>query len=84
MIHLLSSTKEFENFGRLASDSVSDGGVGIRFMNPDRQPDPICHYPKKKSVLKEYKDGVETEDWIPDEAFKIAHDFRNKCAASVS
>lgn len=43
---MLSQTKEFENFGRLAADSVSDGGVGIRFMNPDKQPE-TCHYPKK-------------------------------------
>ena len=25
-----------------------------------------------------------TDDWIPEEAFKAAHDFRNKCAANVS
>ena len=24
------------------------------------------------------------EDWIPEEAFKVAHDFRNKCAGQVS
>ena len=24
------------------------------------------------------------EDWIPEEAFKVAHDFRNRCAAQVS
>ena len=24
------------------------------------------------------------DDWIPEEAYKVAHDFRNKCAANVS
>ena len=24
------------------------------------------------------------EDWIPEEAFRVAHDFRNKCASTVS
>ena len=24
------------------------------------------------------------EDWIPEDAFKVAHDFRNKCAGQVS
>lgn len=81
---MLSQTKDFENFGRLAADSVSDGGVGIRYMNPDRQ-ETKCHYPKKKDTLKDfYKDKNECEDWIPEEAFKVAHDFRNKCASIIS
>lgn len=29
-------------------------------------------------------DANESEDWIPEEAYKVAHDFRNKCAANVS
>ena len=52
-------------------------------MNPDKQPT-TCHYPKKKSVLKDFKEGEEVEDWVPEEAFRVAHDFRNKCASSVS
>lgn len=27
---------------------------------------------------------AEKEDWIPEDAYKIAHDFRNKCASTVS
>jgi hypothetical protein len=27
---------------------------------------------------------VESDDWIPEEAYKVAHDFRNKCAANIS
>jgi hypothetical protein len=26
----------------------------------------------------------EKEDWIPEDAYKIAHDFRNKCASNIS
>lgn len=58
-------------------------------MNPDplrpATEDGTCHYPKKKKHLNNfYKDSNECEDWIPDEAFKIAHDFRNKCASQIS
>lgn len=35
LIAMLSQTEEFKNFGTLAADS-SNGGVGIRFMNPDK------------------------------------------------
>ena len=24
------------------------------------------------------------DEWIPDEAYRVAHDFRNRCAANVS
>ena len=30
------------------------------------------------------KPDIEKEDWIPEEAYKVAHDFRNKCAGTVS
>lgn len=76
LIKILSETKEFKNFGHLAADTDH----GVRFMNPDRQPEG-CHYPKKQSVLKNLKEREEMEDWIPEEAFRAAHDFRNKCAS---
>ena len=28
--------------------------------------------------------SAEKEDWIPEDAYKIAHDFRNKCASNIS
>ena len=87
LIAMLSQTKEFAHFGRLAQDSVSEGGVGIRYLDPLRQPteDDKCHYPKPKDKLKSvFKDKNECEDWIPEEAYRLAHDFRNKCASSVS
>mmetsp|Transcript_23640 Transcript_23640/g.23357 ORF Transcript_23640/g.23357 Transcript_23640/m.23357 type:complete len:107 (+) Transcript_23640:711-1031(+) len=79
LIQMLSQTQEFSKVGQLAKDC----GSNVRFMNPDRQPTG-CHYPKKQSQLKDYKPSDEMEDWIPEEAFKLAHDFRNKCASSVS
>jgi len=36
----------------------------------------------KKENIGEKDD--DTDNWIPEEAFKAAHDFRNKCAANVS
>jgi len=27
---------------------------------------------------------IEKEDWIPEDAYKVAHDFRNKCASNIS
>ncbi len=33
-------------------------------------------------TLKDFKG--EEEDWIPEEAFRVAHDFRNRCASTVS
>ena len=79
LIKLLASTKEYENFGEFAIDS----GEGVRYLDPERQPS-TCHFPKYESKLKSYKAGEEMEDWIPEEAFKVAHDFRNHCAAQVS
>ena len=39
------------------------------------------HNTKKEAKLKDFKDpNEEMEDWIPEEAFKIAHQFRNQHA----
>lgn len=78
LIKLLASTKEFANFGEFATDS----GQAVRYLDSERQP-AKCH-PKKESKLKDFKQGEEMEDWIPEEAFKVAHDFRNNVAAQVS
>ena len=80
---LLSQTKEFANFAEFAQDS----GSGVRYMDPlpeDHRAERDCHYPKRKEHTKDFKADEEIEDWIPEEAFKAAHDFRNKCAANVS
>jgi len=43
-----------------------------------------CHIrgPKHSVSLKDFKG--EEEDWIPEEAFRVAHDLRNRCASNVS
>lgn len=76
LLNMLGSTKEFAEFGKIAADLGT-----VRYMDPDRQPDK-CH-PKKKSTLKNFNPANEMEDWIPEEAYKVAHDFRNKCATQV-
>lgn len=75
LIKLLAQTKEFANFGEFAHNS----GQSVRYMDPERQPT-TCHYPKKESKLKSFKANEEMEDWLPEEAFKLAHEFRNKFA----
>ncbi len=46
----------------------------VRFM------DPVA--PATTTQVK--AQNSEKEDWIPEDAYKIAHDFRNKCAANIS
>jgi len=75
---MLSKTEEFKNFGTLAQDS----GLAVRHMDMERLPD-TYQFKVKKDTLKDFKEGDELEDWIPEEAFKVAHDFRNKCASQV-
>lgn len=79
LIKLLASTKEFGNFGEFAHNS----GAAVRYLDPQRQLT-TCHFPKYESKLKSFKAGEEKEDWLPEEAFKVAHDFRNRCAGQVS
>lgn len=78
LVKLLASTEEFKNFGEYAVDSG-----GVRYLDPERQPT-TCHFPKYESKLKGLKESEEMEDWIPEDAFRVAHDFRNKCAGQVS
>lgn len=78
LIKLLASTKEFANFGEFAHDS----GASVRFLDAERQPT-TCH-PKPVNKLKGFKANEEIEDWLPQEAFKIAHNFRNKFAGQIS
>ena len=85
LVQMLAQTKEFNSFGKLALDSTENN---IRYMNPSpyvkEQRLNKCHtrVPKSTLTLKDFKS--EAEDWIPEEAFKVAHDFRNRCASTVS
>ena len=77
LLKLLSQTKEYADFAGLAQDS----GLGVRYMNPienEQAPSP------NKSCREKKQEPVESDDWIPEEAYKVAHDFRNKCAANIS
>lgn len=87
LIQMLAQTKEFSSFAKLALDTPE---TNIRYMNPsayDYETRKLgkCHSRKPKQgdyTLKDFTD--EEEDWIPEEAFKLAHDFRNRCASTVS
>ena len=79
LVKLLASTKEFANFGEFAHES----GAAVRYLDPERQPHSY-KVTTNESKLKSFKAGEEIEDWMPEEAFKIAHDFRNKCAGQIS
>jgi len=86
LVAMLATTKEFASFGKLALDTQENN---IRYMNPgpyiyDTKKLGKCHtrVPKSTLTLKDFKG--ENDDWIPEEAFKVAHDFRNRCASSVS
>lgn len=85
LVQMLATTKEFNSFGKLALDNTENN---IRYMNPGPYVKEMrankCHtrVPKSTLTLKDFKG--EAEDWIPEEAFKVAHDFRNRCASTVS
>jgi hypothetical protein len=66
---MLAKTEEYRDFALMAQDS----GM-VRFMDPSA--------PATTTEVKSAKE--EKEDWIPEDAFKVAHDFRNKCASQVS
>jgi len=66
---MLAKTDAYKEFAEVALDSGS-----VRFMDP-----------KEVATQSEMKPAdIEKEDWIPEEAFKVAHDFRNKCASNIS
>ena len=77
LLGLLSKTKEYGHFAEFAQDS----GQGVRYMNPTPEKAPS---PTKSVRSTAASDAEEADDWIPEEAYKVAHDFRNKCAANVS
>ena len=77
---MLSKTKEYAGFASFAQDS----GTGVRYMDTEESKTTSSSSisSRKRENIGENDDG--TDDWIPEEAFKAAHDFRNKCAANVS
>lgn len=85
LIKLLGATEQYSNFAELATDS----GANIRCLDNKRAPAvkakaaPAAKSQKSGAKTKDFKAGEEFEDWIPEEAFKIAHDFRNRCASQI-
>lgn len=69
LLQMLASTDQYKEFAQVALDSGS-----VRFMDPKA--------PATQSEMKPA--DLEKEDWIPEEAYKVAHDFRNKCASNIS
>lgn len=69
LLQMLAKTSEYKEFALAAIDTGN-----VRFMNPQSAATATAIKPGKE----------EKEDWIPEDAFKVAHDFRNKCAANVS
>lgn len=76
LLAMLGKTKEYAGFASFAQDS----GSGVRFMDGEEAKTTASSTIKHSTFDED--DG--TDDWIPEEAFKAAHDFRNKCAANVS
>lgn len=76
LVKLLANTKEFKNFGEFAADS----GTSVRFLDPSIGK--AASSAQQNSGSKTQKsESEEMEDWIPEDAFKVAHEFRNKCAS---
>ena len=63
LIKLLNSTKEFKDFAEFAQDNKGS----VRYLAGEKK------YGKSK-----IQDEEEEESWIPQEAFKIAHNYREK------
>ena len=80
LVQMLAQTKEFSAFGKLALDTQENT---IRFMNPGTS---TATNPRqcelKKPLLQDFKPSKEEDSWIPEAAFKVAHDFRNKCSTN--
>ena len=85
---MLAKTPEYSNFAKFAIDS----GDGVRFMNATNPAAEKAPSPNKKkdrnqdpeAEADETLDGENGDEWIPEEAFRVAHDFRSRCAAHVS
>ena len=81
----MGATEQYSNFAEMATDS----GSNIRCLDNKRETavkskvNSTAKSQKNGSKLKDFTPGEEFEEWIPEEAFKIAHTFRNKCASQI-
>lgn len=67
---MLAKTSEFKDFAEFAQDTSGS----VRYMDP-REGTPTTQVTSPEG---------EKEDWIPEDAYRVAHDFRTKCASNVS
>lgn len=68
LIKLLNQTKEFKEF----SDFAQDNKGSVRFLAGE------------KKYGKSSLDEEEEESWVPQEAFKIAHNYREKYGTGLT
>ena len=89
LLSLLAKTPQYSQFAEFAMDS----GAGVRYMNATNPAEkaPSPNKTRQKPCTITYQadpnEGLGEEngdEWIPDEAYRVAHDFRNRCAANVS
>lgn len=80
LLGMLAETKEYSNFAKLALDS---GESGVRYMESSKSEEPAASASTHDMKAADESEA-ESEKWIPEDAFKVAHDFRAKCAANVS
>lgn len=82
LVQMLASTKEFNAFGKLALDTAENT---IRYMNPGVPTSGnVKECQKQRKLMTKFESSEEKENWIPEEAFRVVHDFRNRCASTVS
>jgi hypothetical protein len=73
LVRLLKSTKEFKNFGEF----IEDSGNGAHAMTETKGGfQRECTKKKSQGKTLKTKSTGELEDWIPAEAFNLAHSFR--------
>lgn len=71
---MLSQTEKFADFASFAKDS---GGMMVYLGDPEK-PRRVRHYPKSGNKVRDIRPEEEMADWVPEEAFRLAHDFRTK------
>lgn len=90
LLSLLAKTPQYSQFAEFAQDS----GAGVRYMNAtnpaEKAPSPnqvVRQKPCTITYTADPNEGLGDEngdEWIPEEAYRVAHDFRSRCAANVS
>lgn len=75
LLKILAESDQFKNFKELVPENIG----AVRTLDKKQRP-ATGKVTKQQKNLKEFSVS-EFEDWVPPEAFKVAHDFRNRCAS---